>query len=524
MEIKCSFCHVTPEIDVYDNIQGIKFVCKDKNNNINHYGLYSINNFYKYFFQNNNSNNDIEIFFKQAEINLNKNTNNNIPSITNFISFTKKFDALLIKLNKIYENLKQYFYKILFVKMQISKKKDNENEKEGKYYLLSNIIEKMEETINYINNSMLIKEEFPKILSSDEINLKLNEIVKLEGNKNNVNINQFKKDFEYKNTIKSNICIKRLVKFENDENYMGSFIKLNESLFPACFIYSYQIKNALRWFDTFFQIYNKYLNLLMNQFICPEKILQILQLKDNSVLLKLKNKAMIIKIDINNKKIDIIQEIESVSKFFIETLVNDDEESLLLQTNSNSCLYKINKKNKNQKILYIPQQINFSTKIKGDELFFIDNYNFISLFRKDIRFYEIVNMNEQNQFDLIKRKRISTNYSILSGIQFIGENNKYVIIGSFQHLFLISCKYKEIIQIFFYYRMEIMHKGLNNECYICLSEWISGHKIIRQININKDGDLIVEGNNYFEKFDFYNKNGLIDLGDTICYIEDNNKE
>ena len=72
--------------------------------------------------------------------------------------------------------------------------------------------------------------------------------------------------------------------------------------------------------------------------------------------------------------------------------------------------------------------------------------------------------------------------------------------------------------------MEIMHKGINNECYICLSDWISGHKIIRQININKEGDLIVEGNNYFEKFDFYNKNGLIDLGDTIAYIEDHNKE
>ena len=518
MEIKCSCCKVIPEIDIFDNIQGIKFICKDKNNNIKHYGLFSINNFYKYFAQNNFSNDTLNIFVKQAEINY----NNNILSIKNFIEFTKKFDSLLIKLNKIYENLKEYFYKILFIKTQI-KKKEKENEKDAKYYSFYNIIDKMEETITYINNTMLIKEKFPKILTSDEINIKLNEILKLEGNKSKININKYKKDFEYINSMKNNICLKKLFKFENDENYIGSFIKLNDALSPAYFIYSYQIKNALRQYNSFFQIYDKNLNLLMNQFICPEKILQIMQLKDNSLLLKLKNKAILIKIEIDNKKIENIQEINSDSKYFIETLVNNNEISLLLQTNSNILLYKnfnINDKEK----LYIRQQNNFSTKIKGDELLFIDNYNFISIFRKDIRFYEIVKIDNKNQFDLIKRKRISTNYSFLSGIQFIGKNNQYVIIGSSQHLFLLSCKFKEIVTIFSYYRMEIMHKGINNECYICLSDWISGHKIIRQININKDGDLIVEGNNYFEKFDFYNKNGLIDLGDTICYIEDNNKE
>ena len=530
MEIKCSCCDAKPEIDIYDNIQGIKFICKDKNNNIKHYGLFSVNNFYKYFIpKNTSSENALNEFIKEIELNKNKNNNQIIPSITNFIFFTKKFDELLIKLNKIYENLKLYFYKILFIKMQISKKIEIDNEKDAKYYFLNDIIDKMEEMINYINNSMLIKEEFPKILSGDEINQKINEIVKLEGNKNNFNIDELKKDFEYKNSLKSNICLKKLVKFENDENYVGSFIKLNWGLSPACFIYSYQIKSALRQFNTFFQIYDKNLNLLMNQFICPEKISQIFQLKNDNILLKLKSKATIIKLDIINKKIDIIQEIDSISKLFIETLVNNNEQSLLLQTNSNICLYKKNNNDNSQDSLYAPQQNNFSTKIKGDELLFIDNYNFITLFRKDIRFYEIVNKDNETkknneQFDLIKKKRISTNYSILSGIQFIGEKNNFIITKSFQHLFLISCKYQEIVSIFCYYRMEIMHKGINNECYICLSDWISGHKIIRQININKNGDLIVEGNNYFEKFDFYNKNWLIDLGDTICYIEDHNKE
>ena len=517
MEIKCSCCQVIPEIDIYDNIQGIKFICKDKNNNIKHYGLFSINNFYKYFVQNNESNNALDIFIKQVE-----NNNNNIPSIANFKEFIKKFDDLLIKLNKTYENLKEYFYKILFIKAHINNKREKENEKDANYYSFLNIINKIEETINYINNTMLIKKKFPKILSNDEINIKLDEILKLEGNKSKINIDQYKRDFEYKNSMKSNLCLKKLVKFENDENYVGSFIKLNEALSPAYFIYSYQIKNVLRQYSTFFQIYTKNLNLLMNQFICPDKILQILQLKDNNILLKLKNKAIIIKLDIDKKKIETIQEINSDSKLFIETLINinnTENVSLLLQTNSNNCLYK-----DTQEKIYIFQQENFTTKIKGDELFFIDKNNFISLFRRDIRFYEIIKLENKNQFDLIKRKRISTNYSFLSGIQFIGKNKQYVIIGSTLHLFILSCKYKEIITIFSYYRMEIMHKGINDEVYICLNDWISGHKIIRQININNDGELIVEGNNYFEKFDFYNKNGLIDLGDTICYIEDNNKE
>ena len=520
MEIKCSCCQVIPEIDIYDNIQGIKFICKDKNNNnnIKHYGIFSINNFYKYFVQqNNNSNKALNTFIKQIETNY----NNNISSIINYIEFTKKFDDLIIKLNKTYNNFKEYFYKILFIKAQI--KKEKENEKNNNYYSFNNIIEKFEEMINYINNSMLIKEKFPKILSNDEINIKLDEILKLEGNKSKINIDLYKKDFEYKNSKKNNICLKKLFKFENDENYVGSFIKLNEALSPAYFIYSYQIRNALKQYSTFFQIYTKNLNLLMNQFICPEKILQILPLKNNNILLKLKSKAIIIELDLDKKKIEIIQEIISESKLFVESLINfnSTEISLLLQTNSNKCLYKNNHEKK-----YILQQDNFTTKIKGEELLFIDQNNFITLFRRDIRLYEIVkvNLDKKNKLDLIKRKKISTNFSFLSGIQFIGENKQYVIIGSSLHLFLLSCKYKEIVSIFSYYRMEIMHKGINDEVYICLSDWIKGHKILRQININNEGDLIVEGNNYFEKFDFYNKHGLIDLGDTICYIEDNNKE
>ena len=68
--------------------------------------------------------------------------------------------------------------------------------------------------------------------------------------------------------------------------------------------------------------------------------------------------------------------------------------------------------------------------------------------------------------------------------------------------------------------MDQMYTGINNECYICMNNWISGHKIIRQINIDEKGDLIVEGNNFFRNIDFYSKYGILDLGETILYIKD----
>ena len=524
MEIKCPYCNNVPEIDIFDTIQGVKFLCRNKDNmNITHYGIFSINNFYKYFI----GNKDIDKYmekFKEEINNISENDKNTIPEIKYFIKFTKEFDELISTLYKTYTKFKNYFYKILLIKKLINKETDNIEEKGGIYYSHSDIINKMQETINYINNSIKIKEEFPKILSNNDINQKIDEIIKYEGNKNNFNLNEIKKDFEYKNSLNNNICIKKLIKFENDDNYKGLFLKLNEELAPADFIYVYQIKNVFSEFTTFFQIFDKKFNIIMTQFVIAEQLFQIMQLKDNCILLKTKKKAKIIKLDINNKTINIIQEIDSMSKFFIEALINNNEESLLLQTNENFCFYKNNKKGET---IYKIKPEKFTTKIKGDELFLIDNYNFISLFRKDIRFYEIINIFNpeinSNQLNIKKIKRISTNYTFLSGIQFISEDKQKVIIGSSNHLFLLSIKYKEIVTIFSYYRIERSYSGLNNECYLCLSDWISGHKIIRQINIDKGGNLVFQGNNYFEKFDFYIKNGLLDLGNKMCYIEDKSK-
>ena len=523
MEIKCSACNVFPIIDVFDSIQAIKFLCKDKyNKNISHFGLFSINNFYKYFIKNKEADKYINKYIKEMELNYNnKNKINIIPAVSNFIKFTKEFDNLLIMLNKAYENFKNYFYKILYIKKLIYNESEKIEEKEDTYYNHIDIINKLKETIIYLNNKILIKEEYPKILKNDEINQKINEIIHIEGNKNHYNLNEIKKDFEYKNINKDNIAIKKIIKIDNIKSHNEFLIKLNEELSPASILYVYQIKVIMNEFSTYFKIFDKKLNLIMTEFFSMEKILKIIQLKDNNILLISKNNVKIINININNNNINIIQEINSTSKCFIEILINNDEESLLLPSNENYFFHKNDKKSKS---LYDLSPSKLTTKIKGDELFLIDNNNFISLFRKDIRFYEIINKynikSSLNEIDIIKIKRISVSYSFLSTIQFIGEDKQNIIISGSNHLFLLSCKYKEIVTIISYNKIGILYKGFNNECYLCLNDWVSSHKIIRQININKEGNLIVEGNNFFEKIDLYNKYGLIDLGDVICYLED----
>ena len=45
MEFKCLKCKLPSKIDVFDNIQAIRFICESGN----HYGLLSINNFFENF-------------------------------------------------------------------------------------------------------------------------------------------------------------------------------------------------------------------------------------------------------------------------------------------------------------------------------------------------------------------------------------------------------------------------------------------------------------------------------------------
>ena len=52
MKIECSKCKSIPKIDILDEIQAIRFECQNNNNKNIHYGIFSINNFYKYFISN----------------------------------------------------------------------------------------------------------------------------------------------------------------------------------------------------------------------------------------------------------------------------------------------------------------------------------------------------------------------------------------------------------------------------------------------------------------------------------------
>ena len=96
MEIKCPLCDVVPEIEINYNIQGIKFICKDKISKKNiHYGIFSINNFYKRFIQNKDYNDIIEKFIQESELNYENNNISDSSSLFHFISYTKEIEKLI---------------------------------------------------------------------------------------------------------------------------------------------------------------------------------------------------------------------------------------------------------------------------------------------------------------------------------------------------------------------------------------------------------------------------------------------
>ena len=511
MEIKCPLCDVVPEIEINYNIQGIKFICKDKISKKNiHYGIFSINNFYKRFIQNKDYNDIIEKFIQESELNYENNNISDSSSLFHFISYTKEIEKLIIELNKILSNFKNYFYKFLYINEILHDKKYISEYQTFQY---TNIIEKMKELIKYINNLILIKEDFPKILTNDELNIKINELCQFKGNTSKFDLNKINKDFEYKNSLNNNICIKKIIDFNSSEAKNFIFFKLNEKLSPNLILFSYQLKNKK---ISVLNIYDNNINKLIAENF-DGRIWQILQLKDNSLLLILDRQAFIMNIDINNKKLNLIQEIETTSKLFIETSINNNNNniSLLLPINVDYYFYKYKNSNENK---YRMIQSGLSTKINGEDFLFYDDYNFMGLDRTFLIFYNLENISDK-KISIKSIKKININ-SFLLGMQFICSNKEYFLTISFDVIYLVSYKYREIVSIFKYYQMDQMYTGINNECYICMNNWISGHKIIRQINIDEKGDLIVEGNNFFRNIDFYSKYGILDLGETILYIKD----
>ena len=528
MKIKCPKCNSQPTIDILDKIQSIRFICQNKTNY--HYGLFSINNFYKTFITNYQE--EFNNFIEKSKINYDKNNIVCSSATFEFIKFQNDFELLLKELTNEYLKFKNYFYKILFIKdiVEINKGEQNEYLKDNRYYYNSHIIKGMKKIINSIKNSILIKEEYPKILTNDEITHILNEELISINNRNLFCLDNIKKDFEYFNFGKNNCSIKKIIKFELNNEELNTvrdrkLLKLNKALEPACFLYSYTERNK-GICNSFIKVYDKYLNLLFSNFICSKRIHEIIQLNDNSLLLILFKKIMIINLDINNKMIILKQEIEKKTKFFFETLLDDDKISLLIPINTKKHFYLKNNINND---IYSEKKVIISFSVPSDNTYFINNYNFIILKSKQIFFYKIqcnYNSNKNNyDIEIIRGETITTKDYLCNGIHFINKND--FIISGLNSLFLISFPYKEIISIFSYFSIERIYNGFFKECYLCLSNSISKHKIIRQICFNKDkqkGEIIIEGHTFLEELDFYNKYSFIDLGDIICYIKINQKE
>ena len=536
MEIKCQKCKSTPKIDVFDKMQAIRFICKDTNNN--HYGLISVNNFYKFFIT--NYNDRFNKFINESYINFEKKEENKLSSIFQFIKFTKDFDMLLKEINNEFENLKKYFYKILFIKYVIESKSDNKNEflDADNYYYNEHIIKGMKDLVNIIKNTILIKEEYPKIKNSVELSSQINnQLISL--NQNIINLNIINKDFEYYNYNQNNCNIKKLIKFEikteNDINTIRDrkLFKLNNAMEPACFIYSYgKRNNGLN--DSYITVYDKNLNILLTKFIYSQRIKEIIQLKDNSILLIFSKLILLININLNNKSIDIIQRFEKKSRFYFEILLDDNKISLLIPINTKKHFYLKNNIINNNDNNYIDQNVSISSPVSNENIYLINKNNFINTNIRQILFYNIkYNYNEIQkcyEIEIINDSTIQAKDLLNYGIHFINKDN--FILSGLNYLYLISAPYKELISIFSYYNIDRLYNGYNNECYILLNAWVSHHKIIRQINFNENnkynknekGELIVDGQVFLEKLDFYNRYCLIDLEDKICFIKVNQKE
>ena len=382
----------------------------------------------------------------------------------------------------------------------------------------------------------MIKEDYPKIKNDNEINNKINNELISINNKHIFNFNDINKDFEYFNIRYNNISVKKLYKFQlnNDEIDIirdRKLLLLNTSKDQVHFIYSYT-KREKNKCSSYINIYDNNLNLLFSKLVCNKRIHEIILLKDNSLLLILYQKILILIIDINKKIFTILQELEKKTKFYFETLLDNKKISLLIPINTKKHFYL--KNNTNENSIYLSHNILINLPVSNDNSHFIDNSNFINLNERKIVFYNInCNYNnEQNSYniEIINNTIILIIDYINYGIHFI--NNDIFVISGMYNLVLISFKYKEIISKFSYYNIDRIYNSFTNECYLGLNAWVSKHKIIRQINFNENienknkekGEMIVEGHAYLEEFDFYNKYSLIDLGNIICYIKVNQKE
>ena len=434
--------------------------------------------------------------------------------------------------------MKNYFLRILYIKNIFENKDKNKKEKieMTNNYSNKHLIKGMKEIIHKFKNTILIKEEYPKIKNNIQIVSTSNKEL-ISSKKDFLDLNNINKDFEYFNSKTNNLSIKKIITFELTDNNEISNIsdrklfKLNTSKEPASFIYTYTERNQVKN-NSYIKVYNHHLKLLLTKFIYGQKIKEIIQIANNFVLLILSKSIEIIKIDINNNSIDVVQEITKKTNFYFEILLNNDD-SLLIPLKSKNYFYlKNNAFNTSNK--YIEQNVSIESPLLNENIYLIKKDNFINVNRKEIYFYNVdYNYNKnQKKYDIkiIKNAIIKAKSYLNQGIYFI--NKDLFIISSLNYIYLISFPYKELISIISYYSITRIIHGYNGDCYLLLDQWFHGHKILRQINLNDNndyknserGELLVGGQTYLKDIDYYNKYCLIDLEDIICYIKINEKE
>ena len=524
MEIKCKKCNKTPKIEVFDDIQSIKFICDSTN--YSHYGLFSINNFYNAFMTK----------YEEELSNFIKRTSNNINATVNFYNefakFQEEFDKLLSELKIVYENLKEHINKILFIKNIIYSKgniKNNHNEiKNQDYYNNKDIIAQFKKLIKMFKQKILIKEKNPPIKINQEISKNIT-----EKSNNFENIESLQTDIEFinYNLNINNICIKKKVKFEVENNDIKiirhrKLLKLN-NLSTASFIYSYT-KRIKQVNSSFIEFYDNNLNLLFRSFIDSHPIREIIQLKDNSLMLFIKKDIIIINLDIVNKCYKITQILKTEAKQYIEAIIskNNKNISLLIPIQNQSYFFSKNLNNNDKINYYKNQEIKIKLPVTYNA-YSINPNNFINTSLRLISFYTMDYKENTNIIEINENGKIITKEYLNSGIYLLNEN-EFILCG-LNNLYLISFPYKEIIAIYRDYSVQNIFTGYYGELYLFMTERIGSYRIIRQVHINEDnigmkGEIVDVGYAFLDRIDSYERYNFVDLGNSICYIKINQEE
>ena len=517
MEFRCNRCNKVPKIEIFDKILSIIFKCDDS---FSHFGILSVNNFYKNFFVN-----DCDTKIKEFISNYKHDLNNinHDASLYYFIKFQEEFESLLNELKVQYQDLIEQLNKILFIKKEVFNKIGTINKsplnEDNNIYLNREIIEKLRELVSCIKERKIIKEKYPKIIKNEEMTNEIKKII--SRNLGKEDFNKYITDFEYYNYTfnKSSINIKNVKEFQYIDGVGFKITKklmlLNDKLNPAKILYSYSIMNA-----NYMNFYDSNLQKLFT-IIFKERLYNIYQVKEGLFIL-IGSKINIINVDIANKTYKIIQIVDSnCEETFIHILeiYYDNRVSIIICFGGDIIFYLMKDKIKSNEYI----KINIVSAIKKvRNLFSFNNNNIINTTFGQVDLYKIQHFyDKDNNFQM----KIENNGSIMineflnSGIYYIDED-KFVVSGKHK-LFLISLSEKEIISIYEEkFEINNIFSGFNGELYLFLNYDCNfnynSKSLLKQINYDNHGIYEV-GYNFIEKVNRFEFN-LIDLGDDIYYI------